>query len=97
MHFGGFGEEFGGNVGGFKQDLWSSLSMTRATKGNSRSTNQILRQMDASLEVSWACLAGSFAVRRAPRRLRRWSFLADSQVDSYFRFQVRVSSILERF
>ena len=53
--------------------------------------------MDGFLEVSWACLAGSGALRRAQRPLRGWKKIADSHVDSYFCFQTRFFAILERF
>ena len=53
--------------------------------------------MDDFLEASWACFAGSAALRRAPRPLGRWKKIADSHVDSYFCFHMRCFVILEGF
>ena len=53
--------------------------------------------MDDFWEASWAWFAGWTALRRAPRALGGWKKIADSHVDSYFRFQTRFSAILERF
>ena len=66
-----------------------------------RNTNQILKQMDGFLEASWACLAGSGALRRAQAALRGWSLncrLACWLLFSFFNaFFCVLGAILEWF
>ena len=50
--------------------------------------------MDGFQEVSWACLAGLGAVRRAPRPLRFWTFFFGSILEATF---FDFGSILEGF